>query len=82
MYRKKKLKSVQLKNKNKEKPGENPGFFYCTFVLKWYTYYDGGSFGCPIGILYNFSIKGLVLRAKVEEKKNENCNYWGREGWS
>ena len=34
MYRKKKLKSVQLKNKNKEKPGENPGFFYCTFVLK------------------------------------------------
>ena len=30
----KKLKSVQLKNKNKEKPGENPGFFYCTFVLK------------------------------------------------
>ena len=20
--------------KNKEKPGENPGFFYCTFVLK------------------------------------------------
>jgi hypothetical protein len=75
MYRKKKLKSVQLKNKNKEKPGENPGFFYC-------TYYDGGSFGCHIGILYNFSIKGLVSREKVEEKKNENCNYWGREGWS
>ena len=28
MYRKKKLKSVQLKNKNKEKPGENPGFLF------------------------------------------------------
>ena len=24
----------------------------------------------------------LVLREKVEEKKNENCNYWGWEGWS